>query len=135
MLSESNYTLCQHFHILGWSNFFQYGLLWLLSWSLLPISMLSKVRMLPLCLLSKISMLPLCIPLCTLLVVIVSLFSSTTVHGFLVHHVERHVVGHGILIVITGFILVHRKQKNVLHKICHHIWKHLRNLMNIKRTW
>ena len=65
----------------------------------------------------------------------ISLFSSTIVHGFLVHRVERHVVEHGILTVITGFTPVHPKRKNALPKICHLISNRCLNLMNIRQIF
>ena len=62
------------------------------------------------------------------------LFSSTTVHGFLVHHVERHVVDHlAALIVTTGSILAHLSSKNSTRKICHLISKQWLNRIGTRQ--
>ena len=62
------------------------------------------------------------------------LFSSTTVHGFLVHHVERHVVDHlWALVVTTGSIPAHLSSKNSTRKICHLISKQWLNRIDTRR--
>ena len=62
------------------------------------------------------------------------LFSPTTVHGFLVHHVERHVVDHSAaLTVTTGSIPAHLSSKNSTRKTCHRISKQWLNRISTRQ--